>query len=190
MGIKNIIVNETELNTYRVDQIRQLVKIISANKNIYPSRVPSKGYDKIVFCVTDNQRITDFKQFNITSEINERFKTKNPLFNASYYEIWDKIIDSKQNYRLSRIYFHLYSSEQDKEYILLHTDPIDTDSVHGDYKRSPHLHIKETKDSTIAHAHLALNINDYNVALSSLEELNNCFRNHIEMLSHQILQIR
>ena len=34
----------------------------------------------------------------------------------------DEAINSKQDYRLNRIY-HLYSSKQDKAFILLHTDP-------------------------------------------------------------------
>jgi hypothetical protein len=191
MSVKNIIAKETDLNTNRIEQIRLLIKNITANNNIYPKRVPSNVSDrKIIFCVTDATRISDFQQFNSSSDINERFKTKNPTFNASYYEIWDKVINSKQDYRLNRIYFHLYSSKQDKAFILLHTDPIDNDSVHGNYKRSPHLHVKQTNDDIIAHAHFALNINDYDIALSSLDQINKCFKNHIDMLSHQILLIR
>jgi hypothetical protein len=151
--------------------------------------VPSNAGDsKIVFCVTDNSRITDLSQFNKNSVINERFKTINPLFTASYYEIWNKFIKSKQDYCLNRIYFHLYLSNEDKEYVLLHTDPSDNDIKHGNYKRSPHLHIKHSKDNIISHAHFALNINDYDIALSSLDEINKCFQNHIDMLAHQILK--
>jgi len=188
MSIKNIIKNDTELSSYRVNQIKVLVKEIAANPSIHAKRVPA-GNNKIIFCVTDNSKIIDFGQFNKDSDINERFKTKNPKFSASYYEIWDKLIGPTQDYQLNRIYFHLYLSDNDKEYILLHTDPIDNDVTHGLYKRSPHLHIKHTSDDIIAHAHFALNVNDYDIALSSLENINECFKNHIKMLSHQILKI-
>ena len=190
MSIKNIISSETDLNTNRISQIKDLIKPIAANKNIFPKRVPAFQNDsKIIFCVTENPRITDLNQFSNHSNINERFKTINPKFLASYYEMWDKQIESKQTYKLNRIYFHLYTSAEDKEYILLHTDPSDNDIKHGNYKRSPHLHIKHTNDDNISHAHFALNINDYDVALSSLNEIQKCFKNHIEMLSHQILNI-
>jgi hypothetical protein len=189
MSIKNIIVKDTELSTNRIKQIKSLVKAISANPSIHPLRVPA-GNHRIIFCVTDNSRIINIGQFDKYSNVNERFKTNNPNFSASYYEIWDKVIGSIQDYRLNRIYFHLYLSDEDKEYILLHTDPVDDDATHGIYKRSPHLHIKHTNDNIIAHAHFALNINDYDIAMSSLEEINKCFENHIDMLSHQILRIK
>ena len=189
MSIKQIKSTGTELTSVRVKQIKVLIKTIAANTSIHPQRVPSsQGDNKIVFCVTDSSRITDINQFNSGSEINERFKTINPAFTASYYEIWNKVANTKQDYHLYRIYFHIYSSESDKEYILLHTDPLDNDLTHGIYKRSPHLHIKHSNDNIIPHAHFALNINDYDIALSTLDEINKCFKNHIEMLSHQILK--
>lgn len=189
MSIKTIIENEVNLNSSRSNQIKKLIKNIAANSSIHAQRVPALHDHKIIFCVTDN-RITDIGQFK-NSEINERFKTRNPKFRASYYEIWEKMQNTKNQFCLDRIYFHLYSVEnrEDKEYILLHTDPKDPDSVHERYKRSPHLHIKQTTDDLISHAHFALNINDYDVALSSLEELNKSFKNHIAMLAHQILKI-
>ena len=190
MSIKKIKATEDELNSLRVKQIKNLIKLISANNSIHPQRVPSRHGDKIIFCVTDNSRITDNNQFNTNSDINERFKTKNSSFTASYYEIWEKVMGTKQDYNLKRIYFHIYKSELDKEYLLLHTDPIDNDEIHGLYKRSPHLHIKCFNDNIISHAHIALNINDYDIALSSLEEINKCFQNHLNMLAHQILMIR
>lgn len=190
MSIKKIKVSGEVLNSIRGNQIKNILKIISANPSIYPRRVPSNLADRrIVFCVTDSSRITDSNQFNKYSDINERFKTINPYYTASYYEIWDKVTGTKDDYYLNRIYFHIYLSESDKEYILLHTDPLDDDSTHGIYKRSPHLHIKHSMDDKISHAHFALNINDYEIALSSLDEVNRCFRNHIEMLAHQIIRV-
>ena len=186
MSIKRILIDGSELSATRISEISGLIKSISADKYIFPKRVPA-GDNKIIFCVTDESRITDLGQFDKYSDINERFKTKNKRFKASYYEIWDKVVDQKNVYCLNRVYFHLYLTEDDKEYILLHTDPSDNDLTHGIYKRSPHLHIKHSIDDTITHAHFALNINDYDKALSSLDELNKCFKNHIEMLSNQIL---
>ena len=191
MSVKKIKTTGTELNSLRVKQIKSLIKPISANKSIHPQRVPSRqGDNKIIFCVTDSSRITDVNQFNSNSDINERFKTVNLSFSASYYEIWEKVLDTKQDYYLNRIYFHIYLSKLDKEYLLLHTDPLDNDLTHGIYKRSPHLHIKYSTDDIISHAHFALNINDYDTALSSLSEINKCFENHINMLAHQILMVR
>ncbi len=191
MSIKSIKVNGTVLNTDRVKQIKLLIKGISANKNIYPQRVPSmSGDNRIVFCVTDNSKITDSGQFDKNSDINERFKTVKSDFKASYYEIWDKIKGTKNEYELNRIYFHLYLTADDIEYILLHTDPSDNDITHGNYKRSPHLHIKYPTDDIIPHVHFALNINDYDIALSNLDAINRSFKNHIDMLSHQVLKIR
>ncbi|RAI92211.1 hypothetical protein [Algoriphagus yeomjeoni] len=191
MSIKKIKITETELSSKRVKQIKNIVKKIAANNSIHPTRVPSNfGENKIIFCVTDSSRITNYTQFNNESNINERFKTKNKLFTASYYEIWEKVTGTKQDYNLNRIYFHIYLSDSDKEYILLHTDPLDNDETHGMYKRSPHLHIKHSIDNIIPHAHFALNVNDYDIALSTIEEINKCFQNHIEMIAHQILFIR
>ena len=188
MSIKKILKDGNELSATRISEISGLIKSISADKYISPKRVPA-GDNKIIFCVTDESRITDLGQFDKHSDINERFKTKNKRFKASYYEIWDKVVGQKNVYCLNRVYFHLYLTDDDKEYILLHTDPCDNDVTHGIYKRSPHLHIKHSNDDTIAHAHFALNINDYDKALSSLDEINKCFKNHIDMLSHQILKI-
>lgn len=191
MSIKCVKSTGIILNSTRVAQIKSLIKSLAANSSIHPQRVASLfGDNKIIFCVTDSPRITDANQFNGGSDINERFKTVNKDFKASYYEIWDKIIATKNDYELNRIYFHLYLNEDGKEYILLHTDPSDGDLVHGKYKRSPHLHIKHSSDSIIPHAHFALNINDYDTALSTIEEVNRCFKNHIDMLKHQILGVR
>ena len=189
MSIKKITATASDLNTNRVLQIKSLIKNIAANKHIHPQRVSSfQGDSKIVFCVTDSARITDPNQFSEHNNINERFKTINSKYTASFYEIWNKVPNTKQDYHLLRIYFHVYLSESDKDYILLHTDPLDPDITHGNYKRSPHLHIKHTSDSKIAHAHFALNINDYDTALSSLEEINKSFSNHLNMLCEQIIK--
>jgi|LakMenEpi03Aug12_release.lakeMendotaPanAssembly.Ray.scaffolds.fasta_scaffold1129650_2 hypothetical protein len=191
MSIKKIIVSETVLNSTRINQIKSFIKKIAASKTIHPQRVSATN-QKIIFCVSDS-RVSNSGQFNEHSEINALFKTRNPNFKASYYEIWDKeISNSKESFSLNRIYFHLYlvdDNKDDTEYILLHTDPKDDDKTHGNYKRSPHLHIKQTQDDTIQHAHFALNINDYDTALSSIDEIDKCFKNHIEMLQHQILKI-
>jgi hypothetical protein len=191
MSIKNISKTSEYLTINRIRDIRQLIKPIAANSSIQPKRVPStNGDNRIVFCVTDSARIIETSQFGKSSEINERFKTKNSSFTASFYELWDKDPGTKNLYLLNRIYFHLYlTGEEECEYILLHTDPSDNDKTHGDYKRSPHLHIKRSDDDTIRHAHLALNINDYDVVMSSLEEMQKCFKNHITMLAKQILKI-
>ncbi len=189
MSIKSIRSTASELNSDRIAQIKLLIKSIAANQSIHPQRVSStSGDNQILFCVTDSSKITDLRQFNNGGVVNERFKTINKRYNASYYELWDKIIGTKSDYHLQRIYFHLYLAENDDEFILLHTDPIDQDATHGIYKRSPHLHIKSATDDIIGHAHFALNINDYDVALSSIPEINKCFKNHIDMLKHQILQ--
>ena len=145
--------------------------------------------NKIIFCLSDG-RITDYGQF-ITGNIGELFKTRNRLFKASYYEIWDKVPGTKQDYWLNRMYFHIYKIDEDstKEYVLLHTDPIDDDITHGDYKRSPHIHIKDISDDNIAHAHIALNITDYDEAFSNITNLNDCFQKHVKMIANQILKI-
>ena len=190
MSIKHIIEEEETLNKLRSAQIKILIKNIAANNSIHAHRVPSNSTQKIIFCVSDD-RITDLGQFNSQSDINARFKTRNPKFRASYYEIWDKVPNEKNKFCLDRIYFHIYivGKFDEKEYILLHTDPKDSDITHGNYKRSPHLHIKQSCDDLIPHAHFALNINDYNIALSSLEQINKCFKNHIIMLANQVLKI-
>lgn len=190
MSVKSIVQKEVDLNTSRCKQIRDLIKNIAANPHIHAQRIPGTQL-KIIFCVADN-RVTDLGQFSYQAVINDRFKTLRKEFRASYYEIWDRVTGSKDTFELNRIYFHLYKLHQheDKEYILLHTDPKDPDVNHGNYKRSPHLHIKQPSDDIIPHAHFALNITDYDAALSSLKEINKCFKDHIEMLGHQILKLR
>lgn len=189
MGIKRIIQKEIYLNSNRGKQIKKMLKNVVANAKIIPQRVPSINKNRVIFCLSEN-RITNIGQFSTTS-INEFFKTRNPKFKASYYEIWDKVNGTKQDYSLNRMYFHIYkvSSEKISEYILLHTDPADNDATHGDYKRSPHIHIKETTDSDISHAHLALNITDFNNVFSDIETLNSCFSSHIKMIANQVLKI-
>lgn len=187
MSIKKIIQKENELNTNRPQKIKSLISIIAANRSIHVQRVPATNKN-IIFCVAD-KFVTDLGQFTNQSDINERFKTKNRHFNASYYEVWD--LEEKHIYCLNRIYFHLYliDDRDDKEYILLHTDPKDPDLTHGNYKRSPHLHIKYSNDDIIPHAHLALNIDDYDTIMSTIDEISNSFKNHIKMLADQILKI-
>ncbi len=183
MAIKYILETEKSLQS-RIKSIKETLKFVVANKHMHAKRVPATD-SKIIFCFTENV-IADVGQF-ISGNVQETFKTINPNFNASYFEIWDR--RDKNEFYLNKIYFHLYSIEEreNKEYILLHTDPSDPDVTHGDYKRSPHLHIKRTTDLKIPHAHLALNINDYDKALSSISEMDKCFKNHINMLVNQIL---
>ncbi|MBP6456336.1 MAG: hypothetical protein KA275_06355 [Chitinophagaceae bacterium] len=187
MGVKKIRNTEENLIATRSAQIKSFIKDVSANKSIHPQRVAA-GNNKIIFCVTDETKIVNIGQFDEHSKINSQFKTINNSFKASYYEIWDKVIGTRMDFELKRIYFHLYLSDTEDEYILLHTDPSDIDLTHGDYKRSPHLHIKYSKDDIIPHAHLALNINYFDKALESLDEITKCMANNIKMLSHQILQ--
>ena len=184
MGIKNIIEKEESLQA-RPKSIKQMLKSVVANQKMQAKRVPA-GNDKIIFCFTDS-KITDLGQF-ASENIHERFKTINAVFIASYFEIWDR--KDRKNFCLNKMYFHLYNVEEDresKEYILLHTDPNDDDKTHGDYKRSPHLHIKNTSDDKIGHAHFSLNNTDYEKVMSSIEELDKCFTEHIKMLANQIL---
>lgn len=189
MGIKKIVQKETDLNSGRSAQIKKLLVNVIANPKIIPQRIPAMQNDKIIFCLSDN-RITDFGQF-LTGGVNEQFKTRNKSFRASYYEIWDKVPETKQDYWLNRMYFHIYKIEENstKEYVLLHTDPIDDDITHGNYKRSPHLHIKNISDEDISHAHIALNITNYNDAFLNINNLNTCFLQHIKMIANQILKI-
>ena len=189
MSVKKIIEKEKNLNSTRVIQIRKLLKNIIANPKIIPQRIPSTQQNKIIFCVSDD-RITNYGQF-ISGNIGEKFKTRNKSFRASYYEIWDKIIGTKQDYCLNRMYLHIYRVNENsmKEYVLLHTDPIDNDKTHGNYKRSPHIHFKNVSDELISHAHIALNITDYNEVFSNITKLNECFLAHVKMIAHQILKI-
>jgi len=189
MGVKRIVQKETDLNSDRISQIRKLLKNIVADTRTLPQRIPATTHNKIIFCLSDG-RITDYGQF-ITGNIGELFKTRNRSFKASYYEIWDKVPGTKQDYWLNRMYFHIYKIDEDstKEYVLLHTDPIDDDVTHGDYKRSPHIHIKDISDDNIAHAHIALNITDYDEAFSNITNLNDCFLKHVKMIANQILKI-
>lgn len=189
MGIKRIVQKESDLNSVRINQIKKLLKNIVADTRTLPQRIPATQHNKVIFCLSDS-RITDYGQF-VSGEIGELFKTRNKSFRASYYEIWDKVPGTKQDYWLNRMYFHIYKIDDNstKEYVLLHTDPIDDDVTHGDYKRSPHIHIKNVSDDNISHAHIALNITDYDDAFSSIVKLNECFSKHIKMIANQILKI-
>ena len=84
----------------------------------------------------------------------------------------------------------MIEDRDDKEYILLHTDPNDPDETHGIYKRSPHLHIKYSSDDVISHAHFALNIDDYDTIMATIDGISKSFDNHIRMLANQILNIK
>lgn len=183
MAIKYILETEQNLQS-RNKSIKDILKSVVANKHMHAKRVPATN-NKIIFCFTENT-IANVGQF-ISGNIQETFKTINPNFKASYFEIWDR--KDKSYFYLNKIYFHIYSVEEreNKEYILLHTDPCDSDLKHGDYKRSPHLHIKKTTEDKISHAHFALNINDFETALSCVSEMDKCFKNHIDMLVSQIL---
>lgn len=179
---KKIIVNIAELTSIRHNEIKELVKDIFPDIRNFQCNTLNKSR-KICFALSD--RLIQSQELN-----DYFFRTNSSKIRASYYEIWEPLI--KGDYFLTKAYFHLYRTDneyltkrEDGEYILLHCDPNDEDE-HGDYKRSPHIHI-ENADYPINKAHIALNLSNINQILASRTELNKALKTAILMLKKQIL---
>lgn len=179
----NLVYNIDDINTYRVNEVRDILKNVSGNNNLFIDQFSTSG--NVVIAVANNR--DDRTKFT-----SWKFSTYRKNLIASYYEIWKKMEENK--YYLFRLYLHLYNTDEeynnhvaDSEYVLLHCDPNEPeDQAHSKYKRSPHLHIKSAFGS-LPHSHLALNLNDLNKILSSRVELNQAFDTATKLLKDQIL---
>lgn len=168
-------------NSRRVE-IQKLLKRIALRKNELPIIIKSSGRSLLVGASDDSNVGTDFR--------NWRFKTYVPGFNASFYEIWSPI--DKDRYFLLKSYFHIYRTTSDlmeKEYLLLHCDPNGSlTEKHSLYRRGPHIHIK-CAEHPIPRSHIALNAGHLNDTLSSPSKLNTAFKNAIDMIDTQVLEL-
>lgn len=185
MTKRNLLVNNDELQTERIAEIVELVKIIHPKpKSIQAKPISQSGI--ITFVVSD-------KPVKSLEKKDYDFQTTSKNFKASYFEVWVK--HEKNDYFLSKAYFHLYRTDneylksirEDGEYVLLHCDPNDNDE-HGDYKRSPHVHI-ENAEYPINKAHIALNLSNITQILESRLELNKALKSAILMLKEQIIDM-
>ncbi len=176
MSIKHIRINIDDLEKKRCKSVTTFLRPVLHNKQAQATFFPT-GRDDI--------RIITFDQFKNRELRETRFKIEKSEFKGMYYEIWRKI--DKKNFELEKMYFHLLNSE-DEEYILLHCDPNDADPTHGNYKRSPHIHIEQTQETIIKKAHLALNITDYDSIFESIDTLTKAFSEHILMIKSQIIE--
>jgi hypothetical protein len=179
---KKLILNIDKLSSVRNSEIKEIVKDIFPNVKRFQCKSINKS-KKICYVLSDRAiRSHNIDDYN--------FRTHSPKLKASYYEIWNPL--NKGNYYLSKAYFHLYridneylEKRNDGEYVLLHCDPNDNDE-HGNYKRSPHIHI-ENANYPINKAHIALNLSDIEEILESRLKLNKALKNAILMLKKQIV---
>ncbi len=176
-----LILDSDVFRSKRIPMVKNLLEGVYARRQtLTVAFVPSKK--------TGNNHIIAVTDTSWSDNINDnRFKTSIPGIKASYYEIWSY---ENPDYVLQRAYFHLYKdykNQDEKAYLLLHADPQD-DDIHGDYKRSPHLHIKlQDEDDIIPHAHIALNLYDLDSIYKSIKEFDIAFKKSILMLKEQIL---
>ena len=176
MSIKQIRINIDDLEKKRCKSVTTFLRPILQNKQI-PATFFAASSDDIRIITLNEIKRRELREI--------RFKIPNSDFMGMYYEIWRKI--DKKNFELEKMYFHLFDSENE-EYILLHCDPNDPDLTHGNYKRSPHLHIEKTEETIIKKAHLALNITDYEAVFENIDSLTKAFAEHILMIKSQILE--
>jgi hypothetical protein len=175
MSIKHIRINIDDLERKRCKSVTTLLRPVLHNKQAQATFFAT-GKDEI--------RIITLDQFKNRELRETRFKIQSSEFTGMYYEIWRKV--DRKLFELEKMYFHLFNSE-DEAYILLHCDPNDSDVTHGNYKRSPHLHIEQTPEAVIKKAHLALNITNYDTIFENIDTLTKAFGEHILMIKSQIL---
>lgn len=179
---KNLVTCLSDIQSNRISEVISIVKIAHPNpKSINAKFLNKSGNISIV--------ITD-RHINSQNPEDYDFQTIAENIRARYNEVWVKF--QKDEYYLSKAYFHLYKIDEeyltkrkDGEYILLHCDPNDNDD-HGDYKRSPHIHI-ENSDYPINKAHIALNLSNIKEILVSRMELNTALQKAVLMIKDQIL---
>lgn len=174
MATKHILISQDKLEGERRMSVTSLLKPILRNNKLQAHLLPTGN---------DNRRIITCSDSKTNSLQETSFNVNTEGFTAQYWEIWDR--KNRVEFELFRMYFHLFYNGE--EYILLHSDPNDDDKTHGNYKRSPHLHIKCTDDEVIPHSHLALNITDYDTIFDSCESLTRAFKEHIIMIKSQVL---
>lgn len=119
-----------------------------------------------------------------------RFATRVPRIRASYYEHWLPTDFRQRSFYLERAYLHLYVRQDDrveKEIIALHCDPNEAASnKHYLYKAGPHVHMT-TAENPLHHAHIALNSDDLDSVLASVQELTSALGTAVKMLNDQVL---
>jgi len=179
----NIIENISYIGTNRNSDILSLLSSISlSKKQLTVYQRPYAGHT--AFAVADtpkNIRDTDIRDW--------RFSTAIKDIKCSYFELWTPI--EKGDYFLYRAYFHVYKNENEKEYVLLHTDPNEETFEEGGYeyykyKQSPHMHIS-IAEQPFPHAHIPLDNVDIDNVLSSIQNLDKSMMAHIEMISREII---
>lgn len=175
MSIKHIRINIDDLEKKRCKSVSAFLRPILHNKQI-PATFFAASSDDIRIITLNEIQNRELREI--------RFRIPNSDFKGMYYEIWRKI--DRKNFELEKMYFHLFNSENE-EYLLLHCDPNDADLTHGNYKRSPHLHIEQTPETIIKKAHLALNVTNYDAIFENIDALTQAFAEHILMIKSQIL---
>lgn len=118
-----------------------------------------------------------------------RFKTLKESYWASYYEEWRAGPDRREHY-LFRAYFALYqmAAGKEREILALHTDPNEPEGPHSEYKRGPHLHISWA-EHPIPRAHIALNLDNLEATLSSVDTLTQAMTTALRLVREQVLEL-
>lgn len=123
---------------------------------------------------------------------NWRFRTTARMIRGMYFEQWDAVDETQDNWFLKKAYLSLFSFGSlgnEKELVSLHCDPNEANTEpHWLYKRGPHLHVKAAEEP-IPHAHIALNLFELDAILTSSDNLLTAFGQSLEMLSDQILSL-
>jgi hypothetical protein len=141
-----------------------------------------------------------------------RFSTVVRNLRAQYFELWLRSDEEhRTSWYLDRAYLNIFKVDRDTgqetKFLCLHCDPnfVDAPAItnenlsssdegddsdedspsRGDYKRSPHLHIK-IAGVPFSRAHIALNSDYLSQVLSSVESLTTSMEHAIQMLRDEV----
>lgn len=183
----NLLTNSDELFSSRAKEIKQLLKPLSNNRQLWINSLPNQGSQ--IFTVSDVVQgfATDFST--------HRFQTVSEQVTAAYFEVWLPSDRSHKNYYLKNSYLHLYCQEPEYlfrrpngELLLIHTDPnIASNEPHYYYKIRTHLHFQDMPYD-LNHAHIALDLNVENL-YDSRDNFNRRLSRSFLMIKEQILDV-
>jgi hypothetical protein len=118
-----------------------------------------------------------------------RFRTRRPDILAQYYEQWMKLDPDSSSLHMERAYLHFFRSGRDAndedQLLCLHCDPVESDTIAGNYRRGPHLHLSCIP--RLSRAHVALSDGFLPQVLQSPTSLTDAYTRAIAMIASELL---
>ncbi len=184
----NLLTSGNDLYSYRVDEIKDLIKRLSNNKNLFVNSFSIKR--NAIFTVSDVPQRYPSEDYT-----DHRFQTISELVNASYLEVWVPLDPSNSEYFLKTSNLHFYcqipeylDNRPNGELLLVHTDPnIAVNEHHAIYKQRTHLHL-QPMPYNLNHSQLAINLGIDNL-YESRDNFNKSLERSFLMIKEQVLEL-